>query len=290
MAFNPQTGLVYIPAQGIPVVVEDDKQWVYNSSASLGPQNGTGWNTGVLLSMDPPKTMPFGHLLAWDPVNQKPAWKVEHTAPWNGGVLTTAGNLVFQGTADGRFVAYNAKTGDKLWESPTGTGVIAAPITYEMDGKQYVSIAVGWGGSYGLSMRHSPNETPGKIYTFAIGGKEKMPEFAKVQSKPFLTGIDIKVSPQEIQLGGKLYINNCVICHGIPGVGGGRIPNLGYSDKGKIQNLDKYVLEGIAAELGMPNFKDRLNKGDVEKIQAFIQVMTDQVAKQMEMAKAKALK
>ncbi len=101
----------------------------------------------------PPKSPAFGRLLAWDPVKQKEAWRVEHVAPWNGGTLTTAGNLVFQGTADGRFVAYNATTGEKLWESPTGTGVVAAASTYMIDGKQYVSIAVGWGGVFGSWIR-----------------------------------------------------------------------------------------------------------------------------------------
>ena len=99
----------------------------------------------------PPKNPAFGRLLAWDPVKQKEAWRVEYVAPWNGGTLTTAGNLVFQGTADGRFIAYNATTGEKLWESPTGTGVVAAASTYMLDGKQYVSIAVGWGGVFGIA-------------------------------------------------------------------------------------------------------------------------------------------
>ena len=80
----------------------------------------------TMRSVQPPKNPAFGRLLAWDPVKQKEAWRVEHVAPWNGGTLTTAGNLVFQGTADGRFVAYNATTGEKLWESPTGSGVVAA--------------------------------------------------------------------------------------------------------------------------------------------------------------------
>ena len=104
----------------------------------------------MLNATTPPKSLPFGRLIAWDPVKQKEAWRAEHVAPWNGGTLTTAGNLVFQGTADGRFIAYNATTGEKLWETPTGTGVVAArrrPIL--IDGKQYVSIAVGWGGVFG---------------------------------------------------------------------------------------------------------------------------------------------
>ena len=116
------------------------------------PNSAMGWNTAMYINAEPPKSKPFGRLIAWDPVQQKEAWRHEHVAPWNGGTLTTAGNLVFQGTADGRFVAYNAKTGAKLWETPTGTGVVAAPATYEVDGKQYVSIAVGWGGVYGLAI------------------------------------------------------------------------------------------------------------------------------------------
>ncbi|MGZ2852871.1 outer membrane protein assembly factor BamB family protein, partial [Pseudomonas aeruginosa] len=90
----------------------------------------------------------------------------EYPSPWNGGTLTTAGNLVFQGTADGRFVAYDAKTGKTLWETPTGTGVVAAASTYMLDGVQYVSIAVGWGGVYGMAQRATERQNPGTVYTF----------------------------------------------------------------------------------------------------------------------------
>src|ERR1044071_9785659 len=109
----------------------------------------------MIINAKPPTSKPFRRLIAWGPVNQREAWRVEHVSPWNGGTLSTAGNLVFQGTADGRFVAYNARTGKKVWEVPTGTGVIAAPSTYIVDGKQYVSIAVGWGGAGGVSQRTS---------------------------------------------------------------------------------------------------------------------------------------
>lgn len=77
----------------------------------------------------PPTSAPCGRLISWDPIAQKEVWKQEHVAPWNGGTLATAGNLVFQVTADGRFVPYTATSGAKLWESPTGTGLEAAPIS-----------------------------------------------------------------------------------------------------------------------------------------------------------------
>ena len=97
----------------------------------------------MIINAQPPKSKPFGRLLAWDPVKQKEAWRVEYVSPWNGGTLTTAGNLVFQGSADGRFVAYDARTGKKLWEAPVGTGAMAAAATYQVDGKQYVSVIAG---------------------------------------------------------------------------------------------------------------------------------------------------
>ena len=89
--------------------------------------------------------------MAWDVVNKKAAWKVDLVGPSNGGVLSTAGNLVFQGTAAGEFVAYTASKGEKLWSFPAQTGIIAAPMTYAIDGEQYVAILVGWGGVWDVA-------------------------------------------------------------------------------------------------------------------------------------------
>ena len=161
MSFNPQTGLVYLPAQSVPVNLTPEKNFKHNAQEPGKFASAAGWNIGFMLNATPPKNKPFGRLIAWDPVKQKEAWRAEYVAPWNGGTLTTAGNLVFQGTADGRFIAYNATTGEKLWESPTGTGVVAAASTYMIDGKQYVSIAVGWGGVFGIAVRATELSEPG---------------------------------------------------------------------------------------------------------------------------------
>ena len=280
MSYNPTTGLVYIPAQNIPVVFEDDSNWVANSTESGGFMSGTGWNLGVLMSAVPAKSATFGHLLAWDPVKQKAAWKVDHIGPWNGGTLATAGNLVFQGSADGRFVAYNATNGNKLWEVQVGTGVVAAPVTYEVDGQQYVSIAAGWGGAYGLRLHHSESQSPGKIYTFCLDGKIPMPELEAPETKPILNGV--AYNPKDIGSGTKLYVSHCFICHGIPAVhNGGNIPNLGFSDKNKIENLKTFVLTDALKELGMPNFSGKLTEDEVNKIQAFIQGTADAVGAQV---------
>lgn len=279
MAYNLQTGLVYIPAQTKPIFLSNDEHYKYNKiTESLSMANGTGWNTGALVGGGESKYPTFGRLLAWNPVTQKPAWQVEYIAPFNGGVLTTAGNLVFQGTADGRFVAYNATNGNKLWETPTGTGIIAAPITYEIDGIQYISIAAGWGGAIGSTNRYSSSQITGKLYTFKLGGKAAMPAFPPRAAQVLLEGVAHREDAASITKGMKLYINNCLVCHGMPAVDkGGAFPNLGYSHPNVIQNLNVYLLEGALLKQGMPNFKRRLSEDDVENIKAFIQNMATKV-------------
>ncbi|OYW92417.1 MAG: PQQ-dependent dehydrogenase, methanol/ethanol family, partial [Caulobacterales bacterium 32-67-6] len=152
MAFNPQTGLVYIPAQVVPFAYVNDANYRHQPGA---------WNVGTdfLANALPDdaaqlaglKAMVKGQLIAWDPVAQKARWTVEHPFFWNAGVLTTAGGLVFQGAAEGTFSAYDAATGAKLWSYETVNGVIAPPSTYEIDGEQYVALMVGYGGAGALS-------------------------------------------------------------------------------------------------------------------------------------------
>ena len=276
MSFNPQTGLVYLPAQGVPINLTGEKALTQNKMEPFKFGSATGWNVGFTLNAVPPKNLPFGRLLAWDPVQQKEVWRAEYVAPWNGGTLTTAGNLVFQGTADGRFIAYNAKTGEKLWESPLGTGAVAAPATYMVDGVQYVSIAVGWGGVFGISARATEHEAPGTVYTFAVGGKAKMPEFAKYQMGNLLTGIEY--DPKDVPEGTAIYVAACATCHGVPGVDrGGNVKNLGYSTTEKIAHLKDIVFKGPFRDKGMPDFTGKLTESDVVKIQAFIQGTADAI-------------
>ncbi|MCU0957590.1 MAG: PQQ-dependent dehydrogenase, methanol/ethanol family, partial [Hydrogenophaga sp.] len=276
MSYNPQTGLAYMPVQNVPVTMMDNREWKFNAQNVFEPHSGLGWNLGMILNAEPPKSQPFGRLVAWDPVRQRAAWTHEHVSPWNGGTLTTAGNLVFQGTADGRFMAFNATNGQKLWEAPTGSGVIAAPSTYLVDGKQYVSIAVGWGGVYGLAARATERLGPGTVYTFAVGGKAEPPAHVAVQLGKLVEGVPY--DPNHVQAGTALYVQNCAFCHGVPGVDrGGNIPNLGYKDAAIIANLENFVFKGPATARGMPDFTGRLSQDDVQKIKAFIQGTADAI-------------
>ena len=229
-----------------------------------------------MLNATPPKNPPFGRLLAWDPVKQKEAWRVEHVAPWNGGTLTTAGNLVFQGTADGRFVAYNATTGEKLWETPTGTGVVAAASTYMIDGKQYVSIAVGWGGVFGIAHpRHRTAEPRHGLHLRdrrqgAAAGLREVPDRRPVEGR--------EVRSQGCRRRHRDLCRRLRACHGVPGVDkGGNVRNLGYVATETITNLKDIVFKGPFRDQGMPDFTGKLKEEDIPKLQAFIQGTADAI-------------
>ena len=276
MSFNPQTGLVYLPAQNIAVNFTSEKTFEQNA-ATPGKFGATlGWNVGFMLNATPPKAPTYGRLLAWDPVKQKEAWHVDYPAPWDGGTLTTAGNLVFQGTADGRFIAYDATSGKSLWETPTGTGVVAAASTYMLDGVQYVSVAVGWGGVFGIADRASQLNSPGTVYTFALGGKAKLPEFVKYQTENLLEGVPYDKA--QYDAGTAIYVAACAQCHAVPGVdNGGNVRNLGFVPKEEIINLKDFVFNGPFKDRGMPDFTGKLKEEDIPKLQAFIQGTADAV-------------
>ena len=270
MAYSPQTGLAYIPGQHVPVNLMDDPLWTGFNTNSRGAFMGiNGWNTARVLNSKPDMSRLMGRLIAWDPIKQKEAWAQKYPTAWNGGLLTTAGGLLFQGTADGRFVAYDAKNGKLLWQSPVNSGVVAAPVTYEVDGRQYVSIAVGWGGVFGLAARATNNNTKGTVYTYEIGGKAPAPAIAVAPKMPLVSGL--KYDRALVPEGLNLYVGACVGCHGVPGANtGGSLPNLGYLPAPMIDNLKAFIINGPATERGMPNFAGKLSDDDVLKIRAFI--------------------
>lgn len=276
MSFNPRTGLVYMPVQGVPLTLTPDPGWRMDANLPGRMQAGTGWNLGYLLNATPPRAQPFGALVAWDPVAQREGWRRDLGSPWNGGTLTTAGELVFQGTADGRFVAYHARTGETLWETPVGSGVVAAPSTFEVDGVQHVAIAVGWGGVFGLVQRATDRVSPGRVYAFRVGGQAAMPAPVIAERRPLVSGIPFR--EEDVAPGTGLYVANCAGCHGVPGVNsGGNIPNLGFSARETLEELPRTVLAGAWTSQGMPSFHGRLTEAEVLQIRAFIMGTVEQV-------------
>ena len=274
MAFNPDTGLVYIPAQEMLFVYSHDKDFEYNPKT---------WNTGQQIEMTYLPKNPdelamvdkatFGYLLAWDPVAQKEVWREQYQRPWSGGLLSTAGDLVLQGTSDGRFIAFDAASGEILWSVDTGQGIIAPPITYMIDEEQYIAIQVGYGGAYALAGAFpSANKNPaqnGRMLVFKLGGEEMSPpvqSIAKVNPVvPSMTTDALTIARGEYE-----YHEHCQFCHGAGVIGGGVIPDLRYLDEVGHKTFLGVILGGMHSEKGMASFKDVLSLEQANQIQAYI--------------------
>lgn len=270
MAFNPKTKLVYIPAREQSMMYGNEQDFVYDKDYwSLGIGIGVGGNPANPTNMDPKFPKSFGKLIAWDPVQNKEVWsKVEKTV-WNSGVLTTS-DLVFQGNAEGDFNALDARTGQVLWTKNLGTGIVAPPITYLVDGVQYVTIAVGWGGASGIANRNTEQINPGTVYTFAIGKNTAMPVFEKQAKKEYLT-LPVEITEAQVEKGGNLFGKYCSACHNLnAGNPGGNIPNLTYSHPDIMGAFHQIVGDGIFLPKGMPKFKGRLSDVDISNIKGFI--------------------
>ncbi len=277
MAFNADAGLVYIPAM--------QNLSVYNHPETYEHQAGPHWNTGQndqavqdnpLASLDPNYLAPVlkhlmrGQLIAWDPVLQQPAWQVALPSMWNGGVLTTRTGLVFQGRGTGDLVAYQSKTGEPIWSFPTGSGLIAPPIAYEVAGEQYIAIMAGWGGAVGLvlSQPEVQHSAPGRVLVFKLGGQAKLPESSPQPS--VIDPPDLVAGDGEISKGLGLYNQHCMRCHGVGAVSQGLVPDLRAMTRTTHDIFDAIVLEGVLAPVGMIGFKDVLTPAESEMIRQYL--------------------
>jgi quinohemoprotein ethanol dehydrogenase len=272
MAFSPTTGLVYVPArEDSSMLHAPDKDWSSNPKL---------WNRGEDAAYDgpvlakllsaPPMT---GHLIAWNPVEQREVWRVSLPLVESGGVLATGGNLVFQGRSDGVLCAYRATDGKKLWEFDAGTGIMAPPVTYLLDGVQYVTLMVGWGGAAGLT--NPPGSGPvklgfGRVLTFSLGANAKLDALPFGHPGPPSPAIHMNATPATIREGNTLYTRYCFYCHGVGVVSGSSVPDLRYATAESHHQFKSIVLGGARESRGMPSFHDALNPDQVRAIQAYV--------------------
>jgi quinohemoprotein ethanol dehydrogenase len=276
MSFNPQTGLVYLPASQNEFVYAADpafehipRAWnlgiAMGSFAGLLERPAEEYGPGTGQRLETPNA-----LLAWDPVAQSARWRVNYTGASGGGTLTTAGNLVFQGASNGKFAAYGADRGEKLWEVDVGNGILAPASTYEIDGTQYVSLLVGWGGSGGLFGDNPAGQykATGRVMTFVLDGER---EFEKIRGieMPAVTLIPHDSTPEEIARGEALYGQRCIMCHGGGAISGGAIADLRYSAPATYEILDDIVRGGAYQNLGMPMFS-WFTEDDVAGLRAYL--------------------
>jgi len=262
MAFNPNTGLVYIPAQQVPL------KYIPLPPLPIAP---IGWNLGVALASLTPQDE--GFLLAWDPAQQREAWRVAYKGPWNGGIVTTAGNIVAQGDAAGDFNIYRADNGQKLWSMFAQSGIIAAPSTFEVGDEQYIAVLSGWGGSYALSggkaAALSGNlRNVSRLLVFKLGGSAALPPL-----QPRSIVINPPPAPADaasVARGEPLFDQYCSACHGEHAVGGGVVSDLRASNFLGLDFFYNVVLDGALKGAGMASFSKALNRDNVTDIRNFI--------------------
>lgn len=277
MAYNQSTGLVYIPAM--------ENVSLYSTPETFEYIEGHYWNLGQddeanadnpLATMSPTlanavmKHLLRGRLLAWDPVEQKEVWRVEHKTAWNGGVLTTAGGLVFQGDGTGHLAAYDAKTGEEVWRYNVGNGVIAPPVSYEIDGEQYIALMVGWGGAVGLlfNQPEAVGGGTGRLLAFKLGGNETLDVEKRIRVQPeppARSGNDASIAR-----GAALYNTHCMRCHGVNVIGSGVIADLRYMSEGSHQAFGDIVRKGIFSALGMVSFDKVIDEQGAVDVQNYI--------------------
>ncbi|MEX1033798.1 MAG: PQQ-dependent dehydrogenase, methanol/ethanol family [Cellvibrionaceae bacterium] len=285
MAFNPQTGLVYLPAREQSTGYVSDVDF----TASI-----RGWNTGIDFargaalmrdsSQNPPT--PKSYLQAWDPVAQKEVWRAPHNNPSDAsGVLTTAGKLVFQGNSAGEFIAYGAETGERLWTGITQASVVAAPSTYTVNGEQHVAILVGarglpsrGPGAVGSTTDKSTNNS--RLLVYKLGGTASLPNAAVDLTRTSTPSSSERPAPppvtasiETIAHGEQVYGRFCSVCHGPSAASPdpGTFPDLRHSLR--IRGEETWadvVLEGELADKGMVSFASTISESDSEAIRAYV--------------------
>jgi quinohemoprotein ethanol dehydrogenase len=271
MSYSPKTGLVYLSAQeqgSIYARLEDGK---YKYQPGPGRTNsGEAFAGGdpelrKKLQAEAAATEK-GYLLAWNPATQSEAWRVPYPYPGSGGVLATAGNLLIQPTINKTLAIYRADTGKKLWEMNVDQAGIAGPITYMIDGEQYIALNAGWGGSPVMNLPSPFRIASAKLLVFKLGGTAKLPPMPPPEEAP-VQPTD-RVAQDVYDRGAALYGENCNKCHGDNAIGG--VKDLRkMSAKSRAAFLD-IVLQGTRADKGMPGFAGQVTEAQAKDIYGYL--------------------
>jgi alcohol dehydrogenase (cytochrome c)/quinohemoprotein ethanol dehydrogenase len=276
MSFNPKTGLVYIPVQEVG----------FTYVAGKGPlkKQLMGTNMGLdfeatSMPQDPAVKAQVmeslqGHIAAWDPSAQKEVWRINLKGPWNGGALTTAGGLLFEGNATGEFAAYRLDNAQKAWSFDAQSAVMAGPVTYTVGGEQYVAVLAGWGGTYPLvpgivSMKSGNLKNISRVLVFKLNGTAKLPPVPPAAPKVLNPPPDT-ADAATIKRGFKLFVHYCSNCHGDAAVSGGETPDLRYSPLLSSDSWFDVVLGGVLKDNGMVSWSKVMTREDADAVRAYV--------------------
>ena len=276
MSYNSVTGLAYIPAIRIGATYAPSEEAEETLRKSMGRVQSSQGVDSIPLADTSEGVAKRGSLIAWDPRRQAAAWKIDFPVEFNGGTLSTRGNLVFQGLSDGHVVAYTADSGRKLWSFDAKLGVMAPPMTYAVDGKQYVSVLVGYGAGGGetdvlgnMGWKYGSHQR--RLLTFALHGSASLPNSAPPQySVDLLDDPSLNLDAARIKAGGILFDQFCAGCHGGGVVANGGAPDLRASPVALNHEPFATVLsKGLLVGHGMPQFDD-LSAEEVASVYEFI--------------------
>jgi quinohemoprotein ethanol dehydrogenase len=271
MSFSETDKLVFIPSldAGMVFGMVPGKDVTFRAGANNEGDSIKGWAPGPSKSKAP---ILDSVLKAWDPATAKLSWQTPPQPFYGGGVMSTAAGLVFQGSADGLFNAYAAKSGEKLASLATGTGIMAAPISYEIDGVQYIAVLAGFGGAmsaigYSEGSAAHDRENAERLLVFKLGGGAvPMPALRRHDPQPVPAPL---TSDAAILARGADVFDRCGQCHAYRD-GPNAYPNLWNLSPGTHAAFKAIVLDGALSYAGMPSFKDALSEDDVRAVQAFI--------------------
>ena len=286
MAFDSQTGLVYLPVYDAPMkymtvpVPRLIPGGINQGAVGAFPPYTSAQDRKDLAAPGQPKPLMRGLLKAWDPIAGKPAWVSAPLPFLNGGTVATAGGLVFAGASDGVLTAYDARSGRVLKRIATGTSIMAAPITYSLDGVQYVAVLAGAGGPQNPiwlpPVAAATYENYERLLVFKLdGGAVPMPP--KVTPEPLQPlPPPIHATTATIERGRQAFMAQCARCHLVGGAVGA-YPNLWNLPPNIWPSFDDIVYGGAMREGGMGSFSDSLTHADVDAIKAFI--VNDEIEK-----------
>lgn len=271
MAYSPDTGLVYFPQyEGwfVYALDPDFKPQPFRSNGGWGGYSGAALKKRQELQKVA-DSREKAALIAWDPVKQQIRWKIPLPRHGNGGVLATAGNLVFEGTTRQTFAAFRATDGKQMWEMPVQSSPVAGPITYEIDGEQYVAVNAGFGGGAAQierSIGRAENRASARLLVFKVGGTQQLPPLAP--APPIPDPPPLRATEETVQKGAALYARTCAQCHGPLAVGG--VKDLRQMSPEAHAQFNDIVLKGLRVQKGMASFANLLSVGDVEAVHAYL--------------------
>lgn len=272
MSYSPRTGLVYIPAleNGAPMKDEPVFRGSDRHFSTGNDMDGAIHNAQLTQTMV--RALMKGFLLAWDPEKQESVWEVDYERMGNGGTLATGGDLVFQGLVEGGFLAFDARDGTERFRFPTQNGIIGSPISYAVEGEQYVAVVAARGAGFsvvqGREFPRDEDPASARMLVFRLGGDAELPPaVARVIPPPPPMP---KVTKEDLAQGSRLYSELCARCHGSGGVSDGSIADLRHLSPDTRSRFDDIVLRGAYEPLGMPRFEMDLDEAQAALVHAYL--------------------